>query len=142
MDVHEYNAQYKVYHSAEDRFVKKINDHIYEVYHIQVITNESSLNIVTINFLELTDEVINNYLNNCGLKYLKDKKRIVQKHDETKIVEERPELIRYVLADKLAISGYSANMNYFEFDDAKDLNQLFLEHNIPYQYDNATLRSV
>lgn len=142
MKVNEYNRETKIYRSCEDRFVKKINDHIYEVYHINVIENNNVLYVMTINFNELTLEDINHYLNNCGLIYLPKDKKIVQKHNPNEIVAQHEDLIEYILADKLAISGAKSNQNQFAFEDAKDLNEILLEHNIYHQFDNPTLRSL
>ncbi|HEY8364719.1 MAG TPA: hypothetical protein VIK84_04025 [Haloplasmataceae bacterium] len=142
MKVNEFNEEMKVYYSAQDRFVKKISDHIFEVYQINVIENENFLYIKTINYEELNLKQINDYLKNRGLKYLNDKNIIVHLYDESKVVFSDQKLIKYVLADKLAISGAASNQNQFAFEDAKELNEILLEHDIYHQFDNATLRSL
>lgn len=140
MRIREYNEDSRVYYSANDRFVKKINDDVYEVYHINVIEDGYVLNVTAINFTEILD--INHYLKNCGLKYLEKENKIVQRHDENKVVTSDKELVKYILADKLMISGAFSNMNQFEFENARDLNEIILEHNIPHRFNNVTLQSL
>ncbi|QVK19498.1 hypothetical protein KHQ81_07385 [Mycoplasmatota bacterium] len=140
MKVREYNKDSKVYYSANDRFVKKINDDIYEVYHISNIEDGYVLNVTAINLSDNLD--INHYLKNCGLKYIEEENKIVQRHDENKVVSSDNELVKYILADKLIKSGAFSNVNQFEFENAKDLNEIILEHNIPHRFNNATLHSL
>ncbi len=142
MKVYDFNEETSVYYSAHDRFVKRINKDNFEVYHINVIRNNNVLNVLTINIGELTNETINQLLKNCGLKYLVKEGKIVQKHDEKQVVESNKKLLHYVLADKLIISGAKAKKNQFVFEDAKDLNEILLEHNILHRFDNETLQSI
>jgi len=142
MKLHEYNQDTSVYYSASDRFVKKINDDIYEVYHIIVIEDNSILNVSTVDFSELTNHDINHYLNTCGLKYLNKENKIVQKHDENQTVECERDKVKYVLADRLGLTSAYSNSHQFIFEDALDLNELLLEHNILHRFDNETLQSL
>lgn len=142
MKVYEYNEDFNVYQSANDRFVKQIDKDTFEIYHVTVIENNSLISVNTINFDELSMDEIDKHLDICGLKYIESKNKIVQKHDESEVVEDNQTVILFVLADKLSISGLSSNMNQFVFKDAKDLNEILLEHDIPHQFDNPTLNSI
>ncbi len=142
MNLHEYDPESKVYYSAPDRFVKKINDYVFETYHIDVIAENSVLNVSTIDLSQLTEKQINHYLKNCGLKYMEAKKKLVQLHDENQIVEDDIDKFNYVLVDRLGISGAGENPNHFSFVDAYDLNELILEHNIPHHFDKTRVQSL
>lgn len=142
MELHEFNRDVQVYYSAQDRFVKKINDDIYEVYHINVITNGSFLVVYTINFKELNDQKIQKYLDSCGLIFKSNEKKLVQKYDQNEVIIEDTELFPFVLADRLSLVGAQSNMDKFIFEDADDLNEVLLEHNILHRFSNATLQSL
>ncbi len=142
MKINEFNEDFDVYRSANNRFVKKIDKDTFEIYHVTIIENNSLLIVITINFDEVTTIDIEKYLDICGLKYIKSENKIVQKHDELKVVEDNSTILPYVLADKLSISGLSTNINQFAFKDAKDLNEILLEHDIPHHFDNSTLKSI
>lgn len=141
MKVYEYNKEYKVYYSANDRFTKKVSDNIYEVYHITIIEDNNFLTIKTLDLSDVTHEHINKNLSTCGLRFTEDKK-IVQKTNPDEIIEANPKLIDYTLVDRLSISGLVTNTMKYEFDDAKDLNELLLEHNIPHSFDMVALSTL
>ena len=139
MNVHDYDDQYKVYYSAQDRIVKQLSDHIYETYHITVIENKKVITINTVNFTELTESDINKLLNVSGLKYISDDNKIVQKHDTSKVIEDDTIKIAYVLADRLSISGLINDAVTYNFEKRSELNELLLEHDIPIRFSRSIL---
>lgn len=142
MKLHDFDQEYKVYYSALDRIVKKIDEKIYETYHITVVEEEKVLTINTVDFTELPPEDINQYLVDCGLKYMSEDQKIVQKHNESEVVEADPDKMPYILADRLSISGYINDTYTFNFRNASELNEILLEQDIPIRFKNSTLKDL
>lgn len=142
MKVYELNQADGVYYSAPDRIVKKIDEHTYEVYRITVLDNMKALTINTINLDELETSFIQKKLEACGLIYDEKNNQIVQKFDPTRVVEDNLDKLPYVLADRISYSGYVNDAVTYQFNNAGELNEILLEHDIPIKFKNSTLEDL
>lgn len=143
MKVYEFNAQEGIYYIAPDRIVKRIGENLYETYRITVLDYLKTLTINRIDFNEIDAAYIDQKLSECGLIYHRDQGKIVQKHDEAKVVESDREKIPYVLSDRLSYSGYvHESATTYQFNHARELNEILLEHDIPIKYTNSMLEDL
>jgi len=127
----ELDGEYKVYFSSNHRMVKKLDDLKYEAYVVTIVDKEKMLTVNTLNFKEIKEEAIHSHLSNCGLIYQKDEQKIVQKHDESIVVEDDPERIYFIIADKMTMSGYYEDSITYPFERMGELNDMLIDLDVP-----------
>lgn len=139
MKVYELNEAEQVYYSAPNRMVKKIAEHVYEVYEIRVADDMRALIIHTVNLNEMSIESINHKLAQNGWKYLANEKKLVSLKDESKVLEDHHQKLFYVIADRL--SNYMGEGIIYPFEKVSELNELLLEHDLPIRLTKQDLES-
>lgn len=143
MNVFEYNPTEKVYYIAPDRIVKKLDDQQYETYRVTVLDHMKLLTINTVDFNEIDADYIDQQLANCGLIYNRENNQIVQMHDQEKVLEDDDQKIPYIIADRLSYSGYvDDSVTTYQFNNAMELNEILLEHDIPIKFTNSLLEDL